>query len=75
MIRNCNGGNGREARWCGKPATVIVSAFVNGPRLPLQWFACDDPEHHRYESLTHGAAVRRTVGPLADWLKANGLDP
>jgi hypothetical protein len=72
MIRNCNGGNGRSASWCGKPATVVVSAKVHsyGDR-PFQWYACNDPEHHKYDRA--GEAIETTTESLAAWLARNAL--
>jgi len=48
--RRCNGGPHGKG-WCGKPATVVCTDH------PLQWYACDDPQHRE------GAHVQ----PVADW--------
>ena len=69
LERGCNGGNSPPYPRCGKPATVVVSAFTHGRQSrPLQWYACDDPEHHRHEETTDVETE-----PLADWLRRNGL--
>lgn len=62
MIRRCNGGP--TGTWCGRHATVVCTEREDGPH-PLQWYACDEPEHH-------GDAVTE---PLAAWLARNGLPP
>lgn len=74
-MRECNGGPHAVA-WCGKPATVVcteresscppdVAALLGPGAHPLEWFACDDVEHHE------GAATT----PIAQWFaRAQGGD-
>lgn len=51
--RHCNGGP--AGPWCGQVATVVCTE--KGVLRPLQWYACDTPEHH---------AGAETM-PLAAW--------
>lgn len=72
MERHCNGGNGRLHKWCGKPATVVVSCVMDD--YALQWYACDDPEHHKYEEYLARTPYPTTTEPLGAWLARNGRE-
>lgn len=61
MVRYCNGGPDAET-FCGEPASVVCTE-VSGHPWPLQWYACDDIEHHG----------RGKVEPIGEWLERNGL--
>lgn len=69
LTRRCNGGNVPPYVFCGKAATTVVSAFSHGRDFrPLQWFACDDPDHHRHEDTKD-----IETEPLGEWLARHGL--
>lgn len=61
IVRRCNGGPGGP--WCGKDATVVCTEGADDAKHPLQWYACDEPAHHR------GAHTE----PLDAWLARHGL--
>lgn len=68
MIRECRGLTTGKRWTCDKPATVVVSAYLRGDRSwVIQWFACDNVEHHRYQD-TRGRAFLTSTQPLAAWL-------
>lgn len=69
MKRRCNGGNVPPYPMCGARATVVVSAYVYGRESrPLQWFACDDKDHHRHEDTTDVE-----IEPIETWFERCGL--
>jgi hypothetical protein len=78
-VHHCNGG--RRGIWCGAVATVVctstraddgpaglVEAF---PELdlsglgPLQWYACDNPDHQEDAKIE----------PFAEWYRREVLEP
>ncbi|MGH8748798.1 MAG: hypothetical protein ACREU5_06800 [Burkholderiales bacterium] len=46
-------------KWCGRIAVVVCTERTS---TPLQWFACDDVEHHE------GALTE----PIAEWFERVG---
>lgn len=56
--RLCNGGP-TAVKWCGRIAVVVCTERTS---TPLQWFACDDVEHHE------GALTE----PIAEWFERVG---